>query len=78
MGQQVNLFSKLWGEAKATFKKGELNKLDPKLTELIMAKLKVIEIYYWRTAAVYVEKYWSELWLGVKGLSKLVIAGFLR
>lgn len=61
MGQQVNLFSKLRGEAKATFKKGKLNKLDPKPTELIMSKLKAFEIYCWRTEAVYVEKYWSDL-----------------
>jgi len=27
---------------------------------------------------VYVEKYWDDLWLGVKGQSNLDIAGFLR
>ena len=33
---------------------------------------------YWRTELVYVEKYWDDLWLGVKGQSNLEIAGFLR
>jgi len=30
------------------------------------------------TELVYVAKYWDELWLGVKGLSNLEIAGILR
>jgi len=31
-----------------------------------------------RIEPVYVAKYWDETWLGVKGLSNLVIASFLR
>ena len=49
--------------------------LNPKLTDLIMSKLKVSNQ---RAEPVNVAKFWDDLWLGVKGQSRLVIAGSPR
>ena len=52
----------------------KLYDLDPKPYELAMNRLYLIV----RTEPVSVARDWDELWLGVKSLSNMEIAGFLR
>lgn len=53
----------------------KLNELDPKPDELTMNRLRSKKT---RTEPISVARAWEELWLGVKSLSNLEIAGFLR
>jgi len=52
----------------------KLYELDPKPDELAMNRLRLNT----RAEPMSVARDWDELWLGVKSLSNLEIAGFLR
>ena len=43
-----------------------------------MSRLKAKVTLSWRTEPVNVEKFWDDLWIGVKGQSNLDIAGSPR
>lgn len=53
----------------------KLYELDPKPDELTMNRLRFFKT---KTEPLSVARAWDELWLGVKSLSNLEIAGFLR
>ena len=82
MGHRLSVSSKLKplgvGAAKASLNRAiELDALDPKPSDLGMARLKVGNTY-WRTEPTSVEKDRDELCLGVKGQSNSEIAGSPR
>ena len=60
------------------FKKLKVSKIKPETKWSNYEQAEVKCLVLWRAALVYVEKYWDDLWLGVKGQSNLEIAGFLR
>ena len=64
-------------EAKASVKARKSRELDPKLDDLIMSKAKSLEIGM-EAWTVIVYMHLDDLWLGVKSLSNLAMAGSSR